>query len=66
MKVSPVGAAIVAAIAVVAILSGVFIIKYAEAWFLVVLGWILVPVLLKKAYDRLSGGNAGGKNRHAK
>jgi len=59
-RVSPQGAAIVTIVAIFAIISGIFLINYAEAWFLVVLGWILVPVLLKKVYDRLTERRTSG------
>jgi hypothetical protein len=45
---------LVAVIAFFIVLSGNLLSSYIEAWFPVLLGWFLVPVLLKKIYDRVS------------
>jgi len=47
---------IIVIVGLCAIISGIFLIRYSEAWFLIIIGWILVPVLIKKAYDRVAGG----------
>lgn len=53
-KISPRAALIVTVIAVFLILSGILLAKYIEAWFLILVGWILIPVFIKKVYDRFT------------
>jgi uncharacterized membrane protein len=53
-KISWRDATLVAVIALLMLLSGILLVGYIDAWFLVLVGWILVPVFVKKAYDRVS------------